>query len=250
MAVLNVLDYVQRGLSIADSDNVSSITEGVEAAQVFILLKTAYHELLNAFPWKHLQEFMNLQVTAVANEMKLPTDAVGFSWIRYNKKDVTYIEPLEMQRRLDSRETDNVDVDPNGALNDRDPVSWTTVDDDTIIFDSYDGSLQSSLSVIEAIRKNKILISDTDFPDIPERMESTLLNMVLAESLRVLKADETRALIYDEKAMDGLAALKRWARRFNRVDSWYGRDYGRRGGGRGGITVLNQERRINDAGTP
>ena len=133
-----------------------------------------------------------------------------------------------MQMRLDSRDTTLDTVDANGALTDRDPELWTTTDDNDIIFDSYDGSLQSNLSLIEAIRKPTELTTDASKPDINERMQPTLLNMLFAETFRTVKADETRAAIYDRKASKGMAELKRWARRFNKIDTWYGRDYGRR----------------------
>lgn len=228
MAVKNALDYVQRALSIIDADNVSAISDSVEGDQVFKLLQNVYDELLSQFPWPHLQEFMNLQVTVTNHIMKLPTDAIGFNYIRYNKDDVLFIEPIEMQRKLDSRDTTLDSVDSNGAINDRDPEFWTTVDDENIIFDSYNVSLQSGLSKIEAIRKPSDLATDTDVPDINERMQPMLRNALFGEALRILKADESRASLYSDKADSQLKELKRWARRFNRVDSWHGRDYGRR----------------------
>ena len=238
MAISTSLDYVQRALSIIDGNNVSAISDTVEAEQVFQLLKNVYDELLDSYNWPHLMEFQQLQVTATLHIMRLPTDTVGFNWIRYNKDDVIFIEPLEMQKILDARDTTLSTVDVNGAINDRDPEFWTTVDDNNIIFDSYNVSLQASLSRIEAIKKPTDLTTDTNRPDIPERMEYTLRNMLFAEALRILKADETRAAIYDEKALDGLSNLKRWARRHNDVKSWYGRTYGRRNTSRRrGVTV-------------
>lgn len=229
MALLTALDYVQKALSIIDADNIDTLIDPtVEGDQVFTLLKTAYTELLSEFPWHNLKEFMTLQVTAIAHIMRLPTDAIGFNWIRYNKNNITYITPIDMQEKLDSRDTTLSSVDSNGALLDRDPKYWTTIDDDNIIFDAYNISLQANLSKIEAIKKPVQLTVDSSRPDINERMEPVLLNMLFAESFRTVKADETRAKIYDDKAANGLADLKRWARRFNKVDSWYGQNYGRR----------------------
>lgn len=227
MAISTVLDYVQRALIIIDGNEITSITDGVEANDVFQLLKNVYDELLDSFNWPHLKEFQQLSATAVAHVMSLPDDCVGFNWVRYNKRPVGYIEPYAMQEILDSRDTTLATVDDNGALTDRDPQFWTTINDDDIVFDSYDTSLQGSLSLIESIRKPTELATDTDRPDIPERMEYTLRNMLFAETLRILKADESRAATYDRKAKAGLASLKRWARRYNRTTTWFGQTYGR-----------------------
>ena len=228
MALINVLTYVQRALGVVDANNVSSIGETVESNQVFELLETAYVELITDFPWHHLREFQQLQVTADKHIMRLPTDTMGFDYIRYNKKDVQFIEPHAMQEKLDSRDTTLTDVDAFGAISDRDPAFWTTVDDENIIFDSYNASLQASLSLIETVREPVALVLGTDIPDVVKRMEPILLNMLFAESLRILKADESRARIYDRKVLKGLAGLKRWAKRHNRNNSWFGRNYGRK----------------------
>jgi hypothetical protein len=229
MAISNVLDYVQRALSMIDADNVSSISDSVEGDQVFGLLKNVYDDLLDVFPWPHLKEFMQLQVVSTKNEMKLPTECIGFKTIRYNKKPVTYIEPMEMQVILDARDITQDAVDSNGAVTDHDPQYWSTIDDDVIMFDAYDISLQASLSRIDGVRKPVPLVTDTDKPDIPERMESCLRNMLFAEALRILKADETRAATYDKKVKGQIAKLKRWARRHDRNSSWFGYDYSRKG---------------------
>ena len=228
MAVDTALTYVQLGLSYIDADNVSEIGESLESTQVFDMLKLVYDELLDQFNWPHLRESMTLQVTSDAHIMRLPTDAVGFDWIRYNKKDVTYIEPKEMQELLDSRDTTAASVDSNGAITDSDPRWWTTVDDDNIIFDSYNVSLQASLSQIYGVRKPADLTTDTSRPDIPERMETALRHLLIAEVLRILKADETRADTYDRMAERDIQRLKRWAKRFNRNKSWHGPTYGRK----------------------
>ena len=72
------------------------------------------------------------------------------------------------------------------------------------------------------------LVLGTDVPDVVKRMEPVLLNKLFAEALRILKADESRAAVYDRKVRKGLAGLKRWAKRHNRNDSWFGRSYGRK----------------------
>jgi hypothetical protein len=180
---------------------------------------------------------MQLQVTATNNTMKLPTDCVGFKSIRYNKKPITYMEPMELQALLDARDTTLDTVDDSGAVTDRDPQFWSTIDDDHIFFESYDVSLQSSLSRIDGVRKPTDLVTDTDRPDVPERMEHCLRNMLFAETLRILKADESRADVYDKKVKSQLAKLKRWARRHNRNSSWFGYDYSRKGTSAGRRTL-------------
>lgn len=230
MAKLTSLQYVQRALSKIDADNVSDISDTVESEQVKLLLDEAYENIIDDFPWFHLQEYGQLEVTATAHIMKIPDTVANIDGdlIRYNKLDVWYISPDKMIEILDGRDTTLSTVDSNGALNNRDPQYWTTEDDENIIFDSYDGTLAQALSQVRFIRKPASLTNNTDIPDIPDILHGVLLNRVLEETFRTLKGDEQSAQVYARKYIIGLAKAKRWARKLDRKVSTHGADYGRR----------------------
>ena len=227
MARLTVLQIVQKALSAITSDNVSSFGETVESEQVKDVVDTVYDRLLDDYPWGHLKEYGTLEVTTVDHQMKIPNTILQVDLIRYNKNDINYIEPYDMTVKLDGRDTSLSEVDSNGAYNDRDPVYWTSYDDEYIIFDAYDGSLVSSLSDCAFVRKPSVLTANDDIPDLPDRLHTVLLDGVFEEVFRILKGDRRIANTYQRKYMVGLAKAKRWARKLNIKDSSYGNGYGR-----------------------
>lgn len=230
MAQTTVLEITQRVLSAIDSDNVSTIDETVESEQVFLLVKTVYDNLLDDFPWYHLRERGNLEVTSTAHIMKIPDNVTHVMElvIRYDGEKVYYKTPNEMTDLLNGRDTTLSTVDSNGAVNDTDPNYWTTYDDENIIFDSYDGTLVTSYTDCWfAVTPDK-LTTGNDIPDLPEGLSSVLLWGVLEEAFRTLKGDETAASRYENKYRKGLAKAKRWARNINKKESTFGQDYGRK----------------------
>jgi hypothetical protein len=230
MAKLTTLEYAQRALSAINSENISSISDGVEADQVLKLLNSCYEQLLDDYPWTHLRSYGQLEVTATAHIMKIPNTVknIDGDLIRYNKNNVWYVTPDFMIELLDGRDTTASNVDSNGAVNDSDPQYWTTQDDENIIFDSYDGSLVASLTNVWMITEPTKLENDTDVPDLPDMLHGVLLNSLLENCFRTLKGDEQAAQIYFRKYISGLSKAKRWARKQNKLESTNGVDYGRK----------------------
>jgi len=227
MARLTTLQIIQKALSAINSDNVSSISETVESEQVKDILDTVYDKLLDDFPWYHLREFGTLEVTSTAHQMKIPNTVMQVNFVRYNKKDITYIDPYDMLVMLDGRDTTLTEVDANGAVNNRDPRYWTSYDDENIIFDGYDSSLVSSLSKCEFIRKPSVLSSEGDIPDLPDRLHTVLLDGVFEMVFRLIAGDKQNAVTHQRKYIVGLAKAKRWARKVNKKNTSYGSSYGR-----------------------
>lgn len=224
----SLLDIVQKTLSYLDDFNVNAIDETEEAEQVVTITNHIYNDIVTSYPWPFLRQFVELETTAVANEMRLPDEVLGIDWIRYNKQDVKYISPKEMQEKLDGRDTTLATVDSNGALNDTDPRYWTSIDDQTIIFDGYNSSLVGANSKCQVLIGVAELTQGTQEPVLPERFHPVLLHGVIAEGCRVMKGDVTQGQIYDRKYRDGLNKMKRWARRVNGVETTMPNDYGRK----------------------
>lgn len=231
MAKLTALEFVQRTLSAIDEVEVDSINDDVISEQVFLLLKSCYEELINDYPWYHLREYGNLEVTTTANKMKIPDNVLTIDGelIRYNKKDVYYISPEEMNFKLDGRDTTLSNVDSNGAFNDKDPVYWTSEDDTYVVFDSYDSSLVSSLSRVRFIITPSDLTGDLSIPSLPDRLHTVLLYRLYEDAFRTLKGDEQTATRYGLKYKEGLFKAKRWARKLDREASTHTQNYARVG---------------------
>jgi hypothetical protein len=223
-----LLDLVQKTLTYLDDFNVNTIDETEEAEQIVDIVNQVYADVMSRFPWPHLYEVDSLDSGTANNQLTLPTDVLQIDWIRYNKKDVTYKPFYDMQVLLDGRDTTLSNVDDAGAISDSDPRYWTSIDDTTIIFDSYDGALDPALSSCAFVVAPAEMTTDTDEPNIPERFHTTLLYGVIAEACRVMKGDLNQAMIYERKYEKGIAAMKRWARRVNVQETTMPNDYSRK----------------------
>lgn len=221
-----LLGLVQKALSYIDDTNVSSVDETEESEQLVHIANKIYGEIVT-YPWPHMRSIGSLSTTATAHIMILPTTVMGIEWIRYNGDDVSYITPYEMEKKLKDRDTSLDNVDANGALNDQDPTYWTTNDDENIIFDSYNSSLVSNLSRCSFISTVSELSADADYPDLPERFHTVLLDGIIADAFRTLKRDAYIAAIWEKKYQMGIAKMKRWARRVDGKESTYGTNYAR-----------------------
>ena len=226
-----MLQIVQRTLSITDGDEVTTISETVESEQVAELVKTVYDDIMSEFPWYHRRSTVALEVTATANEMRIPNevDRLLSDIIYYGDKEVHWILPENMLYLLKNRDTTLSAVDSNGAMNDVDPTYWSSLDDENIIFDSYDGSLVSSSTAVWAASVPTTPTNDTDVPDMPHGLHIALLYGVFSMAFSSQKGDLGSSGMYDTKKIKKIAKAKNYARRTGK-DKLPGQNvnYGRR----------------------
>lgn len=201
MSKKTVLELVQDILNDMDSDEVNSITDTIEASQVAQIIKTTYEELMDGRYWPHLSTLSVLTASGDADKpthMTLPEKVQTVEWVKYNKRkstdskdkfsEVDYLEPkdfLELLNTRDSSDTTEIKVvtDDSGiTLNIRKtvaPTYYTSFDDETLVFDSYDSTvdstLQSSKTQIEIYKEPTFLLVDTHIPDLPSKNFSYLL---------------------------------------------------------------------------
>ncbi len=204
------LQYVQKILSAMDSDEVSSVSDTVESQQVLKCVERAYDAIVTR---ADLSEHYSLfELTASGNSnyptvMYRPADVSTIEWVKYNKntdtdetisfQPVTFMplnQFLTMMYSLNT-EDDNVDTveyvsgDDTITLawtNDRAPTYFTTYDDHTLLFDSYDNevdtTLQNNKSLAYGKKDQSFSAVDAFVPFIDREFSALLLNeaMVLA----------------------------------------------------------------------
>lgn len=182
MAKLTLLDMTQRILSAMDSDAVNSISDTAEALQVATIVRETYEDLVTQRDWNFLRAksaLTGLADTDNPTKMQMPEGVNKVLWLKYNGKDVVFLEPKEFQDLLDTRVEVAGEVDEDGFVLNRNPVYWTTFDDDYIVFDGYDtdveSTLQSANSVIYAVMVPSWTHEDDFVPTLPEKMFPTLL---------------------------------------------------------------------------
>lgn len=222
-----LLQLVQKTLALLDDFNVNSVDETEESEQVVQIVNLVYNDIATRYPWPHLRDVASLDTTATAHILRLPSTVLEVDWIKYNGKDVQYCSPKFMQDLLDRRDTTLTNVDSNGALTDADPRYWTSINDEEIIFDSYNSSLSTALSSCMFVRTIDELTSDSDYPNLPERFHTTLLYGIVAEACRTMKGDAGMAQVYEAKFKKGIDTMKRWARRVNLTETTMPNDYSR-----------------------
>src|SRR3990167_137743 len=182
MATLTLLDMVQNIMGAMESDKVNDIASTEESQSVAEVIKETYFDLISSRDWPFLKIYQGLTALGdVSNptKMRFPTTVNKVYWLKYNKKDVTYLEPKEFRDMLDLRTVQASVVDSNGYMLNSDPVYWTTYDDDYVYFDGYlsttDSTLQASKSTGYMLTIPTWTLSNTFVPTLPEKMFPTLL---------------------------------------------------------------------------
>jgi hypothetical protein len=194
MAKYTLLELTQSILNAMDSDNVNSIDDTVESIQVAELVKESFFDLISQRDWPFMFDLDSLIALSDLNnptKMQMKDTWNKIKWIRYNKQEVEYLSPSDFTELLDNRTAQANVVDANGIVLTRDPTYWTTYDDEYVVFDAYNASVESTLQQ----QKTKVYASiqptwthsDTFVPDIPEKMFQILLSDSKAQAFVNLK---------------------------------------------------------------
>ena len=180
-----LLEIVQLLLSSMDSTAVNGIAETPESLQVATLVKSVFYDLANDLSLPEHEGLIQLDASVDPLKpcvMKIPSSVVRVRSIKYNVqgstghpvleyKDIPWMPFdafLDMQQGNYQDGASNVvvqSVSNNGdnfsipCFNDKPPGVWTTIDDQTILFDSYDSTVDSTL------QKSKILSLGVSYPD-------------------------------------------------------------------------------------
>lgn len=204
MPKMTILEMTQDILNDMDSDSVNSINDTEESLQVASVLQTTYHEIIDQRDqWDHLGQLGQLVASGnseLPTHMTLPALVQKINWIKYNTKaavadkdtyvDVTYYSPLEFMEKINARDsTDTTTVklvtDPESSVvlmikNDAAPTYYTTFDDNTLIFDSWDLGLDSTLTTAKSqwhgYKEPVFSKVDSYVPDLPSKLFSYYLS--------------------------------------------------------------------------
>ena len=246
---LTVLDIVQDVLSDTSSDLINSIDDTDESLRVANLVRSTYLSLMSSMEWPHLRKLVNLVPYSNLNKpthMKVKESITKIDNIRYNKakvgdprlrvEDVEYLEPEHFLHKTNKEDStsDNVKIvqDGSGVIilirNDRAPKYYTSFDDETIVFDSYDSEVDDTLvsSKFQAVAylNPSFTVADDYIPDLPQNAFSMLVEEVKARaSLRFRQIVDTKS---EQSSQLQRSHLIKQSRRINR--ELKRPDYGRR----------------------
>jgi hypothetical protein len=199
-----LLEIVQSTLGSMDSDVVSSIGETVESEQIAITAQEQFYELATyqRIPqFEHLTQLLGLSDTTKPTVMKIPVNATDIKDVRYKHTDSNGRTSFREVRFLDKetflhQQLDLKVGDPKvgesvieGSIripyrNDTGPTTWTTFDDENLVFDAVDtvtqgdDTLFSSNSLVLAYIIPEFELTDGFVPDLPIKLFPQYMNMI------------------------------------------------------------------------
>lgn len=209
MPKLTLLSMTQSILSDMTSDEVNSISDTIEAGQVASIIKDTYYAMIK-FLKKIPEHYTTGTLTALGdtahpNYMQIPASVLEVQLIKYNTAtdgtieftDIVYMKPEDFLKLVLLRNSSSTDIqqitDFGGAKlliqNDKMPQWYTSFDNNYIVFDSYNNTIESTLQAINTLCyfKSEPAWSATD-TFIPN-LDSELFPLLLAEAKSTCFAD-------------------------------------------------------------
>lgn len=208
-----LIELTQRILESMDSDEVSSISDTVESAAVANIIKECYFDIVGKLDLPEKESIF--QMTASGDNTKpcvmyLPENVLNLQRIKYNSDsisdpnwyDLQFIEwddYLDRQNGLvlSDSNVDSMTVTEDGHTftfkfkNDAVPLLYTSFNDHTILFDSFDASQNSTLVAAKTMCFGSIepefTMSDTYVPDLDAQQFQLLLQASKAQAFVELK---------------------------------------------------------------
>lgn len=240
----SLLDMVQEILSDMDSDEVESIDDTMESEQVATIIKSTYYAMMSNRNWPHLRRSIQIEPysdPAIPTHMKIQDTIKELCFLNYDKAKagdtkkkfdaITYLPPDQFVHKTNQENSDSSEVltvtDPGGIglliRKDRAPTYYTSFDDETLIFDSYDSEVDSTLQESKVQAQAYVLpvwggVEDEDedmndfIPDLPDDAFTALVEEAKSRSSLKLRQ------VADQKAEQESGKQSRWlARKARRV---------------------------------
>ena len=229
---LTLLEIVQDILNDIDGDEVGSISDTIESLQVANIVKSTYLSLSSNKDWAYQRKLFELTASGdnlLPTVMYVPTTYKRVDNITYNVRkltdtrdkyqEMTYLEADEFLFRSNQLNSgaDNVltIIDTNGVTyfvkDDKEPQWYTSFDDVTLVFDSFDSTvdttLQSNKTQAIGYEQNTFSIEDLFIPSMPD--EAFVLLLEESKSASSLKLRQ----VVDSKAEQRAQEHKRWLSR-------------------------------------
>jgi len=237
-----LLQMVQEILAALDSDEVNSYADSTESLQVASIIENTYWDIVSqsSFPKLHTPfELTSSGNPSHPNLMTLPEDYLTIAWIKYDQSttdnadagyfDVQYVDQgefLRMMYSMDSTDTNvtayeytlsSGDTMNIRCYNDRPPNYYTSLDDNLLIFNSFDATqgstLQADKSLAYGEKKPTWTMNDSFVPDLPDKQFTILRNEAKATAFAELK--QTTNTNAERKARRGWVTSQKTSRKIN-----------------------------------
>lgn len=228
------LQLVQDILSSMDSDEVNSYDDTVESLQVSRIIRSVYYNIVDRAELPEHEQPVNLSPSLDLTKpvlMTVPENVTSVLWVKYNKattanttlqmRDVTYVDlPEYLATMYNLVDTDDNVSSFTETLNghtvnvlyktDVAPSYYTSLDDNTLIFDSYDSTVDSTLQASKTLVFGRVApvysLSNTFVPDLDDNQFTLLFNE--AKSLAFAELKQTQHVKAEGEARRGWITLQ------------------------------------------
>ncbi len=206
---------VQNILSSLDGDEVSTYNETTESLQVAYIIRTTFFDIVSRedFPIQFTFFELTESSSATPTIMTLPSN-LSVNWIKYNGileadgetspnfQPVSWMPLDQFMERMYGLSSDDTDVTAFSttinstthdffALNNKAPSYYTTFNDSTVIFDSFNSDEEDYLEAAKTQAYGQKIptftLADATVADLPPRMFSLLYNESKALAFAELK---------------------------------------------------------------
>ena len=234
MAKMTLLEIVQDILNDIDGDEVNSVNDTIESTQVAQIVKSTYLAMMASKNWPHTRKLIQVNGSgsiAIPTHMTLADSVKEIIFVNYDKaklsdgvkrkiEDVDYIEVDDFLRISNTRDNTQLNiktvVDPSSLVNlnirnDTAPKYYTSFDDKTLVFDSYDSvvddTLQKSKIQVYAYTTPSWSGLDSSIPDLPEEAFPALIEEAKSKAAFKIRQQP------DQKAEQESVRQRRWMAR-------------------------------------
>ncbi len=215
-----------------DSDEVNSVSDTTESLQVADCAETVYNDLILSADLPEQYRFFGLTASTDSDlpiVMYLPEHYETLDWVKYKRtledddsgllywtllKPILFDEYLKRQDGLNSLD-DNVsqmDLTINGQTmeilyyNDRSPDWYTTFNDDTVLFSSFDSAVEDTLQHSKTLCYGQYTTQFLNLDEFTPSFNSNVHQIWLHETIALASARMRQ--VTDMKAEKG--ARKGW----------------------------------------
>ena len=191
----DLLSMVQSILSDMDSEDVNAISDSVEAQQVASVIEDTYYNLVadRTIPeHKELLKLTSLSDNTRPTHFRYPTNVKEIEKVYYNiatdgtfnYREVVWEDPMTFLGKATYTTDSAAVLDVNGGVtfyvrNDDFPITYTSFDDEHIVFNSYDATEETTLTEANTRAYGTVYptftISDTFEPDLDDTLRPYLL---------------------------------------------------------------------------
>lgn len=227
-----LLEIVKRVLDSVSGDEVSTIGETPESLTVANIVKQCYFDIVGELSMDEEEGPYKLDASGDNTKptlMTIPSNVSKIHWFKYDKgeteqdyQDISYRDPEEFlfyMTGLDTTQSNvsSMSVSINGKsftfkyYNDRMPTYYTIYDDYYVILDSYDNTVETTLtenrSLVYASLVPSFSLSDSWVPDIDPRQFQLLINESISQA--AIELNQAQNPVSERKARTNKISAQR-----------------------------------------